>query len=539
MTSLTAAYQSVSTRIAALPRWLVLSIAGVAFVLLFGLPNVIAPLATDQVLYSLGARTLLQGDQLYSDFWEIKPPLVFLIYAVPFAVAGEHMEAIRALDLLNTLLAGAGVFLVTRRFFGQRAGAFAAAFYAFTYLTWLSEDALAEAEAFMAAPLVFAFYAYAADDRDSSYGRAAIAGLLLGLAFALKSTAAVFALGFLYAEVFMRGESWSLRGALQRLSLAAGAFVIVQLVFVLYLAVVGALTDFADIQRHYTAEYNSYRYAPNGVSHGRFLIDATSQWLRNVPFLMAPVFAALLLAAFRPKQARAAGLFALLSGLGLLAIWWQGKMFDYHWIMIVPLLAPLAGYSMGEVAGLLSTLPARRALIGWAAVGAGLLALASQPLLDTYDDYRLMIDFAQGDVTRREVEARYIPLYPYNHDLVDYIKDNSGTNDKLFVFGLWPQTYFWLDRPLVSRFVANHGLRSTWAPQEWRDELMRDLEAAPPRYFAIGQGDRQPWLVGTAQTSQEFVDEDFRELRLFLEENYQFVGNFEIMMLYERRPVPV
>lgn len=535
MTMLRRAYGGLS----ALPRWLVLSIGALAFVVVFGLPNIIAPLATDQVLYSLGARTILDGGQLYKDFWEIKPPLVFLVYAVPFALAGEHMEAIRVLDLLNTLVTMAGVFLLARRFFGERAGVFAAAFYAFTYLTWMSEDGLTEAEAFMAAPLVFAFYAYAADDSDSSYPRAAIAGVLLGLAFALKSTAFLFLLGLPYAEWLLRGDNWSRGGALRRIGLALGGFAIVQLAFALYLAAGGALGDFIDIQRNYTAHYNAYRFTPGGTSHVRFLLDGTSQWLRNVPFLIAPTFGALVLATVRPKQSAAAGLFALLAALGLVAIWWQGKMFDYHWIMLVPLLAPLAGYAVDQLGALLAALPSRRALIGWCVVAGGLVALASQPLLDTYDDYRVLGRYANGSSSRREVEAHYFPLFEQNHELVDYIRANSGPDDRLFVFGLWPQTYFWLDRPLVDRFDANHGLRATWAPQSWRDELMRDLRANPPRYFAIGLGDNQPWLVGTSQTSDEFVRDSFPELRTFLAQNYDLVRNYGPMVLLERRPVAV
>ncbi|MDP3769247.1 MAG: glycosyltransferase family 39 protein, partial [Dehalococcoidia bacterium] len=114
------------------PRWLVLTLAGIGFLVLWGLPTIIIPLATDQVLNALGARTILDGGQLYRDYWEIKPPLVFLIYTIPFAIAGEHMEAIRVLDLINTALAMGAVFLLSRRLFNERAAVFAAGFYGFS-----------------------------------------------------------------------------------------------------------------------------------------------------------------------------------------------------------------------------------------------------------------------------------------------------------------------------------------------------------------------------------------------------------------------
>ena len=63
--------------------------------------------------------------------------------------------------------------------------------------------------------------------------------------------------------------------------------------------------------------------------------------------------------------------------------------------------------------------------------------------------------------------------------------------------------------------------------------------APPPRYIALGLGDNQPWLVGTSQTSDEYVRDDFPQLLLFLQENYQLVRNFGIMVLFERLPVAV
>lgn len=540
MTVLSRAIAAVTEGVSVWPRWLVLALAGVAFVLALGLPTVIIPLATDQVLYSLGARTVLDGGQLYEDLWDIKPPLIYLIYAIPFAIAGEHMEAIRVLDLLNTGLAVGAVFLLTRRFFSERAAVFAAGFYAFTYLAWTAADGLAEAESFMAAPLALAFALYVPDDARRDAGlRALAAGLLLGAAFALKGTALLFVLGLPAGELLLRREGqWSRMGAAGRLALAAGGFLLVQAAVAVYLAGAGALDDFIDIQRHYTVDYNAYRYPPQG-SHLRFLLDATSLWVESVPFLVVPAAGALLFALFRPRELGAVFLLALLSLLGVVGTWWQGKMFPYHWIILIPLLAALAGSAVDQLGVLLGRLERPRAVAAWAVLGVGLLVLAFQPLLDTYDDYRNLVRFADGSLSRREVEARYYVLYEQNHQLVDYVRANGDEDDRLFIWGLWPQPYFWLDRPLVDRFVVNHGLRATWAPDSWREELIEDLTANPPRFFAVARGDNQPWLVGTSQTSDEHLRDSFPELRAFLEERYVPVLDLELFILYERAPVLV
>jgi len=100
---------------------------------------------------------------------------------------------------------------------------------------------------------------------------------------------------------------------------------------------------------------NARRNLPTGA--GLFLVfDATTGFplalLRDNAYLTdlrTGAAGALLFALFRPKQAGGVWLIALLASLGVAAIWWQGKMFDYHWLILIPLLAPLAGFALDEV----------------------------------------------------------------------------------------------------------------------------------------------------------------------------------------------
>ncbi len=536
MTTLSRAWAATTDGVRDLPRWLVFVLAGGAFLLFWGLPTLIVPLGTDQVLFSLGARVILDGDQLYRDYWEIKGPLVFLIYALPAALVGEHMEAVRVLDLLNTGGAMVAVFLLSRRLFNERSGLIAAGLYGFTYLTWARVDGLAETESFMAAPLALAFYFYPTQDRERAVaGRAFAAGLLLGAAFGLKTTAILFVLGLPAMELLWRGEGeWSLSRAARRLAIAAAGFVLVQLAWILYLAAGGVLDDFIDIQRHYTGPYNSYRWGGPQGSHARFLLVGTSDWVRDMAFVLVPAVGALLFSLYRPGQSRGVWLMALLAGLGVLGVWWQGKMFHYHWLVMIVLLAPLAGYAIDHV---LTLFGAQSNLQMWAAaavVVCGLGALAIGPLLDTYDNYRTLLNYADGSLSRREVEVHYNPLLLQNHAIVDYMRTNGEDDDTVFIWGFWPVVYYWAEQEPADRFIANHGLRSTWSPASWREELMDDLRTAPPRFVAVARGDNQPWLTGTTQTSDEYLREDFRDLNRFIEEGYTPVLEKALFVLYER-----
>lgn len=536
MTILSRAWAATAEGVRELPRWLVYTLAGGAFLLFWGLPTLIVPLATDQVLFSLGARTILDGGQLYRDYWEIKGPLIFLIYAVPAALVGDHMEAVRVLDLLNTGVAMAAVFLLSRRLFNERVGLIAAALYGFTYLTWARLDGLAETESFMAAPLALAFYFYPARAGGRTVvGGAFAAGLLLGIAFGLKTTAILFVLGLPAMELLWRGESaWSLSGASRRLAIAAAGFVLVQAAWVAYLAVGGVLDDFIDIQRHYTAPYNNYRWGGAEGSHARFVLQGTSDWVKDSTFIIVPAATALFFAFFQPQRSKGVLLLSFLVALGVLGVWWQGKMFRYHWLVMIPLLSPLAGYALDRALDLFSTLGARRAWVAGALLAGGLIVLAADRLQDTYDNYRTLVSYADGSLSRREVEVRYNPLLLRNHAIVDYMRANGDQDDTLFIWGLWPVAYYWAEQQPLDRFIANHGLRSTWSPASWRGELMGDLRAAPPRFIAVARGDNQPWLTGTTQTSDEYLRDDFPGLRGFIEGGYTPVLDKGLFVLYER-----
>jgi len=541
MTEVTRAFVAAWDGVLAWPRWVTYTVGGAALIVLLGLPTLIIPFATDQVWFALGARTILDGDQLYRAFWDQKPPLIYLLYAVPFALGGEHMEAVRVFDLLNVALAMAGVFLLGRRFFSERAGVFASGLYAFAYLAWTAPSDLAETEGFMAAPLAFAFALYLPDDtREDAPLRALTAGLLLSIAFLFKAPALLFLLGLPVAEVLLRREgSWSTAGAAGRMALAALGFAVLPVALVLYMAVGGVLDDFLDIQRNYTAHYNAYRYAPAGMSHARFVLDATSEFITGAAFLVVPAAGAVLFAFFRRGEARAVALLAAMTLLGVAGIWWQGKMFSYHWLVLLPLLALLAGYALDQLGVQFQTLARPRTIGGWTVLAVGLIVLAYPALRDTYDDYRVLVRYMDGSMSRRDVEAHYHPLYTQNHQLVDYVRTHSEEDDRVFVWGLWPQVYFWLDRPLLDRFLVNSGLRATWAPDSWRNELMEDLTASPPRFFAVAYGDNQPWLVGTSQTSDQHLDESFPELRDFLLASYVPVLDLDLFVLYERSPPAV
>jgi hypothetical protein len=477
---------------------------------------------------------MLAGDQLYEDFWDIKPPLIYALYALPIGVAGEHVEAIRAFHLLNVMLATGAVSAATWRFFGQRAALFATGFYAFSYFPLAGYDGLGEPESLMAWPAVLAFALYRTRDDDANaLPLAFVSGLLLGFAVAIKFPAFLLVFGLPIAELIMRtGVGWSLGGAIKRLMLAALAFLLVQAAWAGYLLSIEAWSAFVDIQRNYTLDYNQFRWS-SGVWYPRAVLNETSWWLVTALYLTVPAWAALFFAHAR-EQRPAVYFFAFIAMLGVLSVWWQGKMFHYHWLIVVPFLAILAGYACDSLLQLLRPL-GKQALYSASALLLGAFLMAAwAPLMSIYDLNELLAKRLDGQLTQSQLEERYNFNLTQNRELVAHVRDTGAPSDRLYVWGFWPAPYWLADRELATRFVTNSGLRAAWAPQAWRDELIDDLTRSPPRFIAVAAGDNMPWLTGTPWTSDQDFCVGFPELRGFVEGQYKPVLNNGLFTLYDR-----
>ena len=110
----------------------------VAAAFLLRLPAISEPLGIDQGLWASGARALSRGQVLYQDFWDHKPPGIFLTYLAVFNVFGWRASSVAWTDLLAALAVTALLFAVVRRESNTVTGALAAVLYAtLTMPAWL------------------------------------------------------------------------------------------------------------------------------------------------------------------------------------------------------------------------------------------------------------------------------------------------------------------------------------------------------------------------------------------------------------------
>jgi hypothetical protein len=84
-----------------------------------------------------------------------------------------------------------------------------------------------------------------------------------------------------------------------------------------------------------------------------------------------------------------------------------------------------------------------------------------------------------------------------------------------------------------TRFVSNLGIVSLWAQPSWREELMRDLRNAQPRFIIVTRRDALPAITYVNLDSENYL-KIFPKLDCFITENYKRVADFDTFVVYRR-----
>src|SRR5690242_4299980 len=89
--------------------------AALLFVVFRALPNISYPLGRDQATYGVIGQGLLNGQHLYLNLWDNKPPGIFAIYAVLVKVFGHVAWSVGVVEILWLLVLSICIFRFAER----------------------------------------------------------------------------------------------------------------------------------------------------------------------------------------------------------------------------------------------------------------------------------------------------------------------------------------------------------------------------------------------------------------------------------------
>ena len=468
-------------------------------------PSIAEPLGIDQSLWASAVRGMSRHQLLYRDVWEQRPPGIYFTYLAGFSILGWTPAAVAWLDILASTATALLLFLIVRRLSDTTIGALAAALYStLTIPGWLyRHDGFLErsvCETFIVVCVALSAWCAVECRERSSILWAAGIGVFAGAAVVLKPNAGVYFPALLaWLWIYQRQSPSTSRSSITRtLVFAVLASAIAPVVTFLWLWHLGLLGD----ARVAVLEFNRF-YVGQGFTLNAYAIDFSKAiWLR---MKTDPLWAAggigSLVATWEVGRKRT------LSALPGLAVFWGAaaaivimvngaRLFNTYFIQAFAPLAVLAAWVIGDrardspgarivavatvlVMGSLMfqrNYPAR--VLEWARADLDLIRgrIDRTAYLDKFGGY--------GTTSRGGYSARA------NEELASYIRANTASDDRVFLFGInGAGIYFLSDRLTAHRFLRVN----FFVPSEFRnpaftlDAVVADLTARRPKYLIFEQ----------------------------------------------------
>lgn len=530
---------------AAIVSWWPLAPVLVAVTLL-AIPTLAYPFGPDQAIFATIGRAINQGGFPYVDAWDQKPPGIYLLYAAAAWLPGSLMGRVRLFDLLWSLATVIAIYAVARRFWSVRAATFASLLYGAVYFTGQGWWYLAQPDGWTGLPLLLALLLYLGGHNGRwEWLRCLTAGVLIGLAVQLRFTAAPIVPALALVETLQdRGPWWPW---LRRMLWMGAGLLASQAALVAYLAAGNAFIPFVEATR-FAAGYTrlGWPFAPRHRTLSHFLNHVRGAGLLFVQAEIALTLPALagIFRAFTAERNRRAQQVAVMALVAYAGIFAQQKFFWYHWQILLPFVALLAGWVWDSMFHWLEG----RLGPGWR-TGAAKAALVTAALLATpslteygYHQWNNMLHRDDGVLSR----TRYFNAfggysegtYSYLADVqvAEYLRERTAPGDTIYVFGYDPLIYLLSGRESASRFIYTLPLMSSWAPPRWHDEFYAELDARRPVYILTQRNEGAAlWITGQEKDT-EYWAWKLTPMAARLEREYEFETEIEDFSLYRRKP---
>ena len=501
------------------------------------------PFGYDQATFNVGGEMILKHAAIpYRDFLDTKPPLIFYIYALATLIFGHHEWSIRSLDILYQLGASIYLFAILRRYVSGSVALLAVCALLLQYVGtgfWHT----AQAESFALLPSLV-LLDVTSRLKESGRSRAFLLGVIAGLAsaalFLLKFT---LILGMAGAAIYvLLLHNIGGKTKFKYLIGSAISFFVLLGGYVLFLYFTGSLGRFLE-SLQWVSNYASIDplFGRRTISDQYFTLFPSR--LISTTTLTFFLLGCVGLARYSLSLIRRLpmfGLFALTWGTQLLGVLAERKMFPYHYVRAMWAFSPFIAIGCIDVIKIgkdlwrkiaqADTLPRIVGTLLFLVISFA--ALFYSPAVKLFSQSipwaRIAIEHKDP---RIEVHERIGDYYAdEQYATGEYLKQHTTNSDRLFVWGNDMGVYFYANKLPPTFCLTATPLRTSWTPQSWRDEMMRELAAARPRYFVSEFGDSKEYITGSPRDSyQAFLA--WPELHDFVTTNYvedTTIGHYKI-----------
>lgn len=457
----------------------------------------------DEGIYQVIGIALRQGRILYSEIWDNKPPVLYLIYAL---FNGDQFYV-----RLFSLIVGVGsvivfYFLAKKLFKNLHSVFVSTALFALMFALPVLEGNIANAENFMLLPIIAAFYLVTTSSPKNRFLFAFIAGLLMSIAFLIK-TVAIFDMAALFVTLLIlrfledmhltreniRRHIKDIINGLEQETVLVIGFIAPIIITILYFLFVEALPDFIKASFAQNVGY---------VGHGNFLIFPMGFLYLKLAMLL---FLLLLIIRYRKN----------FSGSGVLILVWltfsvfnasfSQRPYTHYLLVALPAFALFAGYILDNKKLLKKLVPL---LIIIAVLVLQVFRLNFEKIVPYYENFLSFISNSKSVEAYQEFFDRNTPR---DYVLADFIKSKTSDTENIYLWSDSAQIYSLSGKLPPGRYIVSYHV--TFYPDAIR-ETREAIEKKKVKY-----------IIQTKQNPQilQFLD------------NYELKYKIEGINIYERK----
>ncbi|MBS1911465.1 MAG: hypothetical protein JST22_05730 [Bacteroidetes bacterium] len=473
------------------------------------LPTLLLPLSHDQSFFFVTAQRMIRGAVLYRDLVDIKPPLLYHMYAVA-ALFGDSGISVRILDLVvQGGTCWLMIALIRRSGGGDRVAALAAVIFLLCYYGQGYGDT-AQCEGY--AGLLGFGTAWMIMYRRTAAGFV-VAGLLLGAVVMMKFTMGLLLPVAVALDLAAFAEAWPRRARLYAWLL--GGFGIVLAAFALFLTMNNAWHSYRLVME-FTSAYAAIEMHSPGLWIRNLLTMVPEHLALDYSLLLVTATGAGLLYTARttPREAGAARSAAFIVLLRfnalafvalLVSIIVEAKYPGYHFERLYPFGAPLAAVGMTAARNWLARQQSRtlyRCLV-LPALAGGMVILGPLPRyvwhclipaaealqgIDPAPDGVHAFARRLGAGTYPHADGTTTPRRLHQGDL--FVMSSQAALIYLHA-GVLPENNVYMSAYIQAPFASG----------EWKEETRHFLLLHRPRVIVLDEGDALPGISGTNMTS--------------------------------------
>lgn len=465
--------------------WFLIFISFLFFLL--RLPSLIEPYwYGDEGVYELIGQALNNGRMLYSQIWDNKPPLLYLIYAA----ANADQFTVRLLSLLSGVVSAVLFYYLAKSLFrSHKISSITTVFYVFLFATPIFEGNIANAENFMLLPIITAGFLVIRVSENKKRGLFT-AGLLLGIAFLLKIVAIFDFAAFFVFLVFIflpekllaPGNKQVYKDLVKKLGLLTSGFLIPVVLTTLYFLIQGALAAFIQATFFSNISYVGYKNS--------FIISQGFLLLK-----LLALFAAVILVFWRRRIIPKSIIFILLwFFFSIFNAFFSGRGWTHYLLVLLPSTALLLGLLFERKAKKLIIVTLGLILILMYCVNV-FFKISAGTIGKTLQYYQNFALFITNNKSIRAYQEYFDKRVPRDYEVAQFIANNTKPNDIIFIWGNNPQIYVLSKTLPPGKYtVEYHITQSPKAIAETAD----DLKQTKPKYLIILPGTATfPFHVGT------------------------------------------